>query len=98
MEDPTKVQGTTKSKGLRPTQNYIKPTKCPAQIRVKRNTDGSISSSNNLNLSVPTHIKCNVKPKHTHSSPIEIHIQLVVILVLPTNATVKMFVETKSTD
>jgi len=49
MEDPTKVQGKTKSKGLRPTQNYIKPTKCP-QIRVKRNTDGSISSSNSLNL------------------------------------------------
>ncbi len=41
MEDPTKVQGATKSRGLRPTQNYIKPTKCPAQIRVKRNTDGS---------------------------------------------------------
>jgi hypothetical protein len=59
IEDPTK--GTTKSKGLRPTQNYIKPTKCPAQIRVKRNTDGSISSSNSLNLPVPTHIKCNVK-------------------------------------
>jgi hypothetical protein len=41
MEDPTKVQVATKSRGLRPTQNYIKPTKCPAQIRVKRNTDGS---------------------------------------------------------
>ena len=39
----------------------------------------------NIPVPVPTHIKCNVKPKHTYSSPIEIHIQLVVILVLALN-------------